>query len=228
MYTIESIEDADSYDLDNESQVTEGIGQLTLDANQEVHFFGSSSGVHLLYEMKKADPHDSQLPIVRTLPIATDISEKHIDVHLPAIEIQNHLLDLYFAYIHPVFPVIHKASFLADYDFSKHSDKFTPDSPLSDSSGPKPERSRISKLLLLTMFASAACYIGHNNPLYSREKTLEFGHDYLKDARSMLRNAIFHSKTSTVQSLLLLSYREYGFGSIEQAWIFSGMQGISL
>ena len=34
---------------------------------------------------------------------------------LPPCHIQDQLLSLYFAYTHPVFPVIHKTRFLAEY-----------------------------------------------------------------------------------------------------------------
>jgi hypothetical protein len=35
---------------------------------------------------------------------------------LPPFHIQNHLLDLYFTYVHPAFPVIHESAFLAEYE----------------------------------------------------------------------------------------------------------------
>ena len=39
-----------------------------------------------------------------------------IKVQLPPLEERVELLDLYFTHVHPIFPVIHKAKFLADYD----------------------------------------------------------------------------------------------------------------
>ncbi len=37
---------------------------------------------------------------------------------------------------------------------------------------------------------------------------------------------IFHrSRPTTVQALLLLGYREFGIGSMEQGWIYIGMFG---
>lgn len=35
---------------------------------------------------------------------------------LPPIHVQDLLLDLYFTYVHPAFPVIHKSRFLAEYN----------------------------------------------------------------------------------------------------------------
>ena len=36
-------------------------------------------------------------------------------VHLPDVQTQDHLISLYFTYVHPFFPLIHKSSFLTAY-----------------------------------------------------------------------------------------------------------------
>lgn len=41
--------------------------------------------------------------------------EEDIEIHLPAIGDQDHLLELYFTYVHPGFPVIHKGKFLEEW-----------------------------------------------------------------------------------------------------------------
>jgi hypothetical protein len=35
---------------------------------------------------------------------------------MPTLDTQRHLLNLYFVYVHPVFPVIHKSLFWKDYE----------------------------------------------------------------------------------------------------------------
>jgi len=48
-------------------------------------------------------------------------------------------------------------------------------------------------------------------------------HPTLPIVDSILTAKIFHiARPSTVQSLLLLGYREFGIGSMEQGWIFIG------
>lgn len=42
--------------------------------------------------------------------------EAGIPVKFPPIEMQDRLLGLYFSYAHPIFPVIHKARFLREYN----------------------------------------------------------------------------------------------------------------
>ena len=38
------------------------------------------------------------------------------DVELPSQKLQDQLIDIYFTYVHPIFPVIHKARFLSEYN----------------------------------------------------------------------------------------------------------------
>lgn len=63
---------------------------------------------------------------VRRLPMArfwssTEASvsytapENRVIVKLPPPAVQDHLIDLYFSYAHPMFPVIHKGLFLREW-----------------------------------------------------------------------------------------------------------------
>jgi Fungal specific transcription factor domain. len=42
--------------------------------------------------------------------------DEYTDILLPPTHVQDRLIKLYFTYIHPVFPVIHKASFMREYN----------------------------------------------------------------------------------------------------------------
>lgn len=44
------------------------------------------------------------------------ILEEDLDIELPPPQVQEHLLQLYFTYIHPGFPLIHKTRFLNEYN----------------------------------------------------------------------------------------------------------------
>lgn len=48
------------------------------------------------------------------------LKEEDIEVELPPVVVQDHLIELYFTYIHPVFPVLHKRKFLTEYN-ARHS-----------------------------------------------------------------------------------------------------------
>jgi len=59
------------------------------------------------------------LPRARKWPRAKDdvahlLQEEH-DVAMPPMHVQERLVDLYFTYMHPSLPMIHKAQFLADW-----------------------------------------------------------------------------------------------------------------
>lgn len=42
--------------------------------------------------------------------------EEDVDVRLPPIEVQDRLIELYFTYIHPLFPVLHRIRFMEEYE----------------------------------------------------------------------------------------------------------------
>jgi hypothetical protein len=44
------------------------------------------------------------------------LQEEDLTVHLPPIDEQERLLDLYFTYAHPVFPVLHKDHFMSQFN----------------------------------------------------------------------------------------------------------------
>jgi len=47
------------------------------------------------------------------IPVPRD---EGVSIDLPPLAMQDHLVDLYFTYVHPVFPVIHKGRFIREYN----------------------------------------------------------------------------------------------------------------
>ncbi|KAF9055831.1 fungal-specific transcription factor domain-containing protein [Panaeolus papilionaceus] len=230
LYTIDSSNEVDEF-----KNTTDSMGQLSLDEHQEVRFHGHASGLHLLGRSERTDDRIEggiwRLPMARVWPPSkfgiTTYPHGPVDTELPPQHIQEELLDVYFTNIHPVFPVIHKTRFLSEYRNRKQNDGRTFSSPaLSTSStysSPRPEPSQeVTPLLLFSIFAIAARFLNEDPPKSPDNKMWDAGCEYLDSARSIL-NKIFHiSRPSTVQSLLLLGYREFGIGSMEQGWIFIG------
>jgi len=114
--------------------------ELSLDENQEVRYHGSASGLHLLRRTQRTDDRTEggvwyapfltlfncvfisrrRLPMARVWPpskfgIDTYPADTP-DLRLPSQDVQDRLIDLYFTYIHPIFPVIHKTRFLSEYE----------------------------------------------------------------------------------------------------------------
>ncbi|KAF8078976.1 fungal-specific transcription factor domain-containing protein [Lyophyllum atratum] len=225
MYTIETEEE-------EIKDTTEGIGELSLDENQEVRFHGKASGLHLLGRNIRTDDRIDggiwRLPMSRVWPASkfrSSFQEHDLNISLPPIHVQDRLLDLYFNYVHPVFPVLHKTRFLTEYNFRKQngpnaramSPEYAPGSPRPDPS------QEVTPLLLFSIFTITARFCDDETPPPSRGKMWEAGCNYLDSARAILTKVFHESRPSTVQSLLLLGYREFGIGSMEQAWLFIGM-----
>jgi len=229
LYTIDPSTDDEEF-----RETTNEFGQLSLDENQEVRFHGKASGLHLLGRSHREDDRIEdgiwRLPMARVWPPSRfDLPSYTVDdsdARLPSPENQDILINLYFCYVHPTFPILHKTRFLADYQARKNGMSVA--SPAgsgtsSTHSTPRPEPSQeISPVLLLSMFAIAARFKDDEEPPSRDGKMWEAGSQYLESARKIL-NSARHSRPSYVQALILLGYREWGLGSMEQAWALIGM-----
>ncbi|KAJ7459181.1 fungal-specific transcription factor domain-containing protein [Mycena galericulata] len=225
MYTLEEQDDQ------SHREAVEGLGALSLDEHQEVRFHGEISGLGLLARSTRTDGRKAgglwNLPMARVWPPIKDpsqlIQEENMDIELPPLQVQEHLLQLYFTYIHPVFPLIHKTRFLAEYN-NRHRGTPVHSPAHGPGSGLKPEPAqKFSPLLLLAMFSISARFSEQDTPLPPKGKMWEAGGKYFNLAKSILAQVMHRSRPSTCQTLLLLGYREFGIGSMEQGWIYIGM-----
>ncbi|THH18408.1 hypothetical protein EW146_g2572 [Bondarzewia mesenterica] len=209
-------------DDDRESEDSSTMfGQLSLDENKEVRHHGKASGLSLLYQNDRTDDRKLggiwNMPMARVWPPAANqfIPEENVDVNMPPLDVQRHLLELYFVYVHPVFPAVHKSMFLMEFD-STYSENG------AQGKAPRPDRLHISNLLLLSMFAIAARYSDESSP--SPAGTIwEAGLTYMVQARELLNRVYHYSRPSTCQALLLLGLRETALGSTEHGWLYVGM-----
>ncbi|KAJ7109940.1 fungal-specific transcription factor domain-containing protein [Mycena epipterygia] len=226
MYTLEGSENEDI----SHREAVEGIGALSLDEHQEVRFHGQTSGLQLLGRSNRTDGRKEggiwNLPMARVWPPIKDptrlILEEDMDIELPPPQVQEHLLQLYFTYIHPVLPLIHKTRFLTEYNTRHISSPVH--SPIHSPGFIKPEPAqKFSPLLLLAMFSISARFSDQDTPLPPKGKMWEAGGKYFDLAKNILAKVLHRSRPSTCQALLLLGYREFGIGSMEQGWIYIGM-----
>ncbi|TFY75036.1 hypothetical protein EWM64_g8976, partial [Hericium alpestre] len=215
------------YRIDNKSDTEEesdapasGFGQLSLDENKEIRYHGSASGLPLLYNTPRTDDRKLggiwNMPMARVWPPAAQrfIAEESVNVNLPPVEVQRHLLNLYFTYVHPVFPVVHKTHFWLQFEAARY--------PHSEPTSPT-DKPHMSNLLLLSMFAVAARY-DHDDAMPTIPGQMwEAGLEYMVQAREVLNRVYHYSRPSTCQALLLLGLREFGLGSMEHGWLYIGM-----
>ena len=74
------------------------------------------------------------------------------------------------------------------------------------------------------MFSLAARYSSHTGmPPPHDGQVWTAGNEYMEDAKAILNRTYAGSQLSTCQALLLLGYREAGFGTMTQAWLYVGM-----
>ncbi|TCD66495.1 hypothetical protein EIP91_001320 [Steccherinum ochraceum] len=207
------------------NSTTEAMGHLSVNENQDIRYHDKSAGLHLLAQNARND--DSQTkengiwkfrsPKEGASPGGT-LADLYPPIIWPPPAVQDHLINLYFAYVHPFYPVVHKAAFLTLYNDRKV--------------GPKTRHGKsiqgISDLLLLSMFAFAARYSddeikNHRSTAAVHEQVSPGGKSYADDARRVLNIVYQHSRPSTCQSLLLMGIREFGVGVMEQGWLYVGM-----
>ncbi|CAE6481243.1 unnamed protein product [Rhizoctonia solani] len=218
--------------------LTDALGQLSLNEHHQLRYHGKASGLHILaqapaYRRDRVRMDDDgiwKFPASRVWPPVAEERDSDTDARvdnvtgtnesyetlenkvaasvLPSREQQEKLLQLYFAYVHPVLPVVHQEVFWQDWKASAD-----PSAPAS---------SRIPTLLLLAIYAVAARYDASRRP--PRAGTMwAAGDNYLEAAKVLLNRSYASSKASTCQALLLLSYREIGIGAMAQAWLYVGM-----
>ncbi|KAF8452405.1 fungal-specific transcription factor domain-containing protein [Boletus edulis BED1] len=246
-----------STDSDSEDDFVDAVGQLSLNEDEQVRYHGKASGLYLLGINTKEEARNEggiwRFPKARVWPPLPEnastspstpvgpFSGNNVPTN-PAM--QEHLLEIYFTYVHAAFPVIHKDAFWEGYRSMQNPSTDTP-SPSSDraqggaGSSPVPiqsKRRHVSPLLLLSMFAIAARYSPSSSPPHSPRCSTPTspyplkstpmwtaGDDFLLLAKNLLDNTYASSMPSTVQSLLLLAYREIGIGAMAQAWVYTGM-----
>lgn len=108
---------------DNE-ELASAVGQLSLNEDSQVRYHGQVSGLHILGQNDRLDKRNEggiwRFPKAGVWPRAAtrhDEREWQAEVgeRLPSKEDQHDLLDLYFAYVHPVLPVMQKKQFWRDF-----------------------------------------------------------------------------------------------------------------
>lgn len=265
-----------STDSEDEDDVVDAVGQLSLNEDEQVRYHGKASGLYLLgYNAKEEARNEggiwrfpkarvwpplppsatnSTSPVIPSISTLTNspiennspltslsVMDRDLSSVMPDLAAQEHLLDIYFTYVHPAFPVLHKEAFWDGYKAHQNPSTADTPSPASDgqsSKSPSPfhrARRNISPLLLLSMFSIAERYspsssLPPSSPALSsassfREPTPMWtaGDQYFNVAKNLLDNTYASSLPSTVQALLLLGYREIGIGAMAQAWVYTGM-----
>lgn len=106
------------------SELADVVGQLSLNENDEVRYHGRSSGLYLISASKRYKDFFWYFPKPGFWPVAP-IRRSQTDFEIleqlnpfeafPTREIMNHLLDIYWAFVHPIMPVLYKPEFMTQF-----------------------------------------------------------------------------------------------------------------
>lgn len=115
---------ASSSEIDDDEELASAVGQLSLNEDSQVRYHGQVSGLHILGQSDRLDKRNEggiwRFPKAGVWPRAPPRHDRweveaHERARLPRKEDQQELLDLYFAYVHPVLPVMHTQQFWCDF-----------------------------------------------------------------------------------------------------------------
>lgn len=186
------------------------LGNRYIDETGQIRYYGKASGYYMLrgsrnfkegvfrfnsrgYRSRSSlDPHHTA---EQTPNLVIDPFEK------PPDDLAQHLLDLYFANYYPLFPILHKKSFL--------------ESLKSDNPPP---------LLLLNSIYALASRISDDPRVRTHPDLPDTAGDvFFERARLLLDYEWENFQVSTIQSLLLLSSHQTGVLKTVRGWLYSGL-----
>lgn len=135
--------DHEEHDDGNESDLADALGQLSVNDVKQVRYHGKASGLQFLTPAMTSSEGQENVagpsrfkeglwafppagvwppppPQEKLSSLTTDIdNDMRVDAaaskDLPSVEKQQHLLHLYFIYVHPILPIVHKPTFLRDF-----------------------------------------------------------------------------------------------------------------
>jgi Fungal specific transcription factor domain len=123
---------------------------------------------------------------------------------LPTSDVCNALVEAYFNFVHPLFPIINAREFLERYEQNGIQ--------------------QINPLLLWSMFSVSASYIPHSilgtSGYHTRE---QFKENIVKRVRLLFELSAENDKIILIQSSLLLSFWFQDAEDVKQSWCWTGI-----
>ncbi|KUL87510.1 hypothetical protein ZTR_04625 [Talaromyces verruculosus] len=206
---------------DGNSERSAVLGYLSVDENMTMRYHGPTSGLHLMTASRVfvspfwhfSNPGfwpRSKRTTFRTEDEIVSAADAILGGILPPIPLQNKLLDAYWTFAHPCFPVVHRETFL--FQLSKDRRGM----PRQGRSAFDQLERRIPQVLLLSMFALSARFVDNGE---SREDS-DPGDEYAIKAETLLAQ---HKQSSIncCLALIMMAYREIGTGG-SISWMYVG------
>lgn len=243
------------------SELADVIGQLSLDENKEVRYHGRSSGLYLISKSSRYQDFFWRFPKAGVWPpidrsansdssVIRDSlakSEEELVSATKAYEVMpdkrtsDHLLELYWTYVHPHMPLLYRSLFVRQYRntvhgeeklntaTSTHNDRNAQsgiDNGSGSSAKPAPALAaggKVPAVLLLAVYALAARYSDTGEGDRKEGEYWRAGERYASKAKEILYEDFGASRVTTCQALVLLAYRDVGVGAMARSWTYLGM-----
>ncbi|KAG2182351.1 hypothetical protein INT43_007281, partial [Umbelopsis isabellina] len=200
----QTMEEPDSPSL-TVDQVNDSLGNLTIDDGGQMRYLGKSSGFYML-QNSRLFHHGAFHFGARLVKGNQTKNGNRLEIlnplDMPPMDLQEHLIDLYFRHFYPTLPILHKKSFM---DRLKSEDD-------------KPDA-----LLLNAIFAIASRISPDERVREDPTVPDTAGEIFYERARFLLDQKCDSVSTCTIQALLLLSSHQHGAMKSSRAWLYNGM-----
>ncbi|KAF9582311.1 hypothetical protein BGW38_000360, partial [Lunasporangiospora selenospora] len=207
-------EDILAFDKDARIKInalSDSMDSMALDDGGIVRYLGNSSGIDLLQKNQllkngylmvpvKFKDHQDWL-MQKEIALAQLTSE----MPLPPRDLADHLIELYFTFVHPNLPIVHKPTFMRQYQ------------------NPDPEK-RPPMVLLNAIFAIASRFSEHPEIIGDDHDPDAFGDEYFSRAKRIIDIEYELPRQAVIQALLMMVlYRFTSVKSGGRVWVMLGM-----
>jgi hypothetical protein len=170
-----------------EGDLSEIMGKPTLDESGETRYFGHTSSLSLARQ--------------KDVPARSEVSSELWTKVTLDKEFISHLLNLYFCWSHPFYPIIHKQCFLNDYELG---------------------RTKHCSSLLVNVILAVACPLSDRPEARANPDDANTAGDHFFAEAKRLLDEDEQSSLTTIQSLALMSIREPNHGRDSTGYGYMG------
>ncbi|KAM3586198.1 hypothetical protein VKS41_002726 [Umbelopsis sp. WA50703] len=200
----QTMEEPDSPSL-TVDQVNDSLGNLTIDDGGQMRYLGKSSGFYML-QNSRLFHHGAFHFGARLVKGNQTKNGNGLEIlnplDMPPVDLQEHLIDLYFRHFYPTLPILHKKSFMTRL---------------------KSEDDKPDPLLLNAIFAVASRISPDERVREDPTVPDTAGEIFFERAKFLLDQKCDSVSTCTIQALLLLSSHQHGAMKSSRAWLYNGM-----
>ncbi|KAI0920786.1 hypothetical protein AcW1_005038 [Taiwanofungus camphoratus] len=208
---LEKIDSESGESEDSETRIPTRVEDAYVDEDAQLRIANRISGLQILNQCQRILTGRREEPFECPWPSADRRSGQGFT--LPSAVHQgpqeHNLVQCYFEYVHPMFPVINRANFVSLYNQKLNN--------IVQGSLQASELARASfDVLLLSICSISSRYL----EAHSRDNDST---EYCSQAIDLIHSLAGQTHPLLCQSLLLLGYRSVGVGSLESAWSYIGM-----